>query len=129
MPWFVRVPFLHVKAITLWFVVLWKYTYEDGQRIGLTESIARHETIHFRQYNETFVVGFLVLYLWYWLKAYINIVRAKGFKGAFWDAYYLIPFEQEAYAYQEYTSYLEARKKNAWHDFITLTVGTEAEDK
>lgn len=109
MPIFVKVPFLHVKAITLWFIVLWKVTYDTttGTPIYLTDQVKRHETIHYRQYNETYVVFFLVLYVLDWLLAMCN-----GY--GFWGSYYRIRFEQEAYAHQDEPRYAELRESRAW---------------
>lgn len=118
MPFFIRVPFLHVKAITLWFIVLWKYTYKpDGTKVGLPEQVAHHETIHFRQYNETWVIGFIVLYFYDWIRAYWEMREGLTFMQAVWAGYYMIRFEQEAYANDGDKDYLNKRKKNAWKEF------------
>lgn len=109
MPWFIRVPVLHVAAITLWFVVLY--------RGSLTERTARHETIHFYQYNETWVIGFLLIYFWDWLRSYVGLVKSLGVCGAFWPAYERIRFEQEAFAHDTDPNYLDNRQKNAWRAY------------
>ena len=95
--------FINVYAITLYPFIIAK------ERLSIT--IYNHEKIHLVQQRELWVVGFYLLYVWYWLKA-----RAKGLNGK--DAYYAIPFEKEAYQYQNNLKYLSNRKKHAWRDFI-----------
>jgi hypothetical protein len=56
------------------------------------------------------VVGFYLLYVWYWAKA-----KVKGLTGA--EAYYAIPFEKEAYENQSNFKYLNDRRPHAWRDF------------
>lgn len=107
-PFFVRLPWLHVKAITLWFVVFYKL---DPGEEELDEETRRHETIHFKQYNETWVVGFVWRYLWDFSRAWL----ARGCKPSeFWNAYLCIRFEQEAYDHHGDPTYLELREKHAW---------------
>jgi len=109
-PIFLRVPILHVRAITFWFVVLWKYVYDaHGERHGLEEDLVNHETIHYYQWGETWVLGFLVLYLWDFLKAWRRM--------SFWDAYRRIRFEQEAFEHEKDLEYLNDRNKNAWREY------------
>lgn len=95
--------FINVYAITLYPFIISK------EQLPIT--IYNHEKIHLVQQRELWVVGFYILYVWYWLKA-----RAKGLNGT--DAYYAIPFEKEAYQNQEDLGYLKERKPQAWRDFI-----------
>ena len=95
--------FISVYAITLYPFIIAK------ERLSIT--IYNHEKIHLVQQRELWVVGFYLLYVWYWLKA-----RAKGLSGS--DAYYAIPFEKEAYKHQNNLKYLNNRKPHAWRDFI-----------
>ena len=59
-------------------------------KIGTMITTYNHEKIHLVQQRELWVVGFYLLYVWYWLKA-----KSKGLTGS--EAYYAIPFEKEAY--------------------------------
>ena len=74
-----------------------------------SETLRRHEKIHWEQYKECFILGFLILYLYYWLRGI-----SYGFSGQ--QAYYLIPFEREAYDNQDCVEYLSNRKRFAWRD-------------
>ena len=95
--------FISVYAITLYPFIIAK------ERLSIT--IYNHEKIHLVQQRELWVVGFYLLYVWYWLKA-----RAKGINNS--DAYRAIPFEKEAYKHQNNLKYLKTRKPHAWRDFI-----------
>ena len=95
--------FIDVYAITLYPFIIAKEP--------LPVTTYNHEKIHLVQQRELWLVGFYLLYVWYWLKA-----RAKGLNGA--DAYYAIPFEKEAYTHQNNLKYLKSRKSHAWRDFI-----------
>jgi len=102
-PIFIKVPWLHVHGITLWFLVLYK-----GE---LRDSLRRHETIHYRQYQELWVVGFLALYL-------ADFLTALCRKHGFWKpAYRRIRLEQEAVAHEQNEGYLNERKPHAWKDY------------
>jgi len=110
-PIFIRVRWLHVKAMTLWFIVVWAVSYDvDGEVIDLDEETRNHETIHYHQYNELFVIPFLLLYWWYWIRAYWRL-------RDFWGAYYLIPFEQEAHENDKNLEYLKTRERFAWRKY------------
>lgn len=71
------------------------------------DRLIRHETIHTKQYEETLVLGFLVIYLWDFVHGF---AKYKNYD----DAYRSIRFEQEAYANDHDENYLELRQKFAW---------------
>jgi len=73
----------------------------------ISESTRRHETIHFQQYLETLFIGFLLLYVWYFLGACIKY----GFTR---KSYLKIKFEQEAHANDKDVHYLNTRKRYCW---------------
>ena len=73
----------------------------------MSEATRRHETIHFQQQLEMFVIGFYIIYLWDYFKA-----RLMGLKGE--EAYYLIRAEREAYLNEEFPEYLLERKRWEW---------------
>ncbi len=90
---------IDINAITLGpFVV---------SRGEMSETTKNHETIHWQQYIETGIVGFLLLYLFYWL---VGMVKYRD--GS--KAYYRIPFEQEAYSNQDNPYYVLTRKRWGW---------------
>ena len=95
--------FFPVTAITL-FPFIFIRPSEDE------EYIIRHELIHFKQYAELFVIGFLIIYLYDFLKAYIRY-RSDA------EAYHSIRFEQEAYRNESNPRYLYERKPMAWKKY------------
>jgi len=90
---------IQIWAITLFFVVFCK-----GE---LDEVTKRHETIHFQQFLETGVVGFVALYFWDFLR---GLVKYKS--GSI--AYRSIRAEQEAYHKASLPNYLSERKRWRW---------------
>ena len=67
----------------------------------------RHETIHFQQMLETFLIGFIILYCWDYLKGYIKYKNGRV-------AYFSIRAEQEAYHKASLKFYTEERKRWRW---------------
>ena len=108
-PWFIensKIPVwlsyfapIDIGAITLGPVVI--------SRDEMSEQTKRHETIHYQQYLELFFVGFIILYVGFWLW---NIIGGASRR----DAYYKIPFELEAYSNDQNENYLQERKRYAW---------------
>ena len=75
------------------------------------ENTRRHESIHWEQYKECLIIGFLLLYLAFWIR---GIFRGYGGDGA----YMSIPFEREAYDNEEDTEYLADRSRYAWRHYL-----------
>ena len=93
---------INIEAITLGPVVL--------SRTDLPKEIVCHERIHYLQYKELFFVGFLMLYLWDFLRGYV-VYRS-------WNiAYQRIRFEQEAYTFMYQEDYCKHRERYAWKKF------------
>ena len=92
--------FISIGAITLWPFVI--------ARNKLNPKTLRHETIHIRQQQELLLVGFYLMYTYYWLK---GLWTSRGDSQV---AYYTIPFEQEAYDNEHDEEYLNTRKRFAW---------------
>tara|TARA_Y100000592_G_C5481633_1_gene325945 strand:+ start:4765 stop:5124 length:360 start_codon:yes stop_codon:yes gene_type:complete len=90
---------INIKAITLF-----PFVFSRGT---MSEETKRHETIHFQQYLETGVIGFLALYLWDYMVSSI-----KGKSGP--EAYRSIRAEKEAWDNDNDENYLENRKRWAW---------------
>jgi len=73
----------------------------------MSEETKNHESIHWQQYIETGIIGFIILYFIYWI---IGLIKYKD--GGV--AYMLIPFEQEAYENEKNQFYLLQRKRFNW---------------
>jgi len=102
--WLSKIAPIEISAITLGPVVI--------SRDKMSEITKRHETIHFQQYLETLFIGFLLFYFATWVFG-LFIMRDKE------EAYRNIPFEKEAYAYQNDENYLQNRKRFAWIHYIS----------
>jgi hypothetical protein len=76
-------------------------------RGDLDERVRRHETIHYKQQLEMLFIFQWIMYGYFHLKGILS-----GFKGS--EAYYLNPFELEAYDNDEKADYLIKRKPYAW---------------
>ena len=94
--------FMDVKGITLF-----PFIFIKGEG---NDQLIRHETIHIKQYAETLVLGFLLVYLWDFVH---GLLKYKNFN----DAYKSIRFEREAYSFSADPSYLEYRESYAWRRF------------
>ena len=79
-------------------------------RDEMSETTKRHETIHWQQYIELGIIGFVILYFAYWL---FGMIKYRD--GSI--AYRQIPFEQEAYSNHEDTVYLLNRKRYHWWSY------------
>ena len=103
-----RIPVLLSKLapIEISAITLFCFVYSRGE---LSEETKRHETIHFQQYIETLVLGFLLIYAYDYL--YAALIKRKGFTR---DAYLAIRFEQEAWANDNDVNYLQNRARFAW---------------
>ena len=73
----------------------------------VSESTRRHETIHFQQQLETFVIFFYIIYLWDYLRS-----RIAGNTGK--KSYRLIRAEKEAYENELDADYLKSRPRYSW---------------
>ena len=100
-PWFTKLVsiVIDVYAITLFPFIISK------EKMG-AETL-NHETIHIYQQRELLLVGFYLLYFYYYLR---GVIKYKDKQ----KAYYMIPFEQEAYEYDNQLDYLETRKPYSW---------------
>ena len=98
--------FISISAITLFPFIIIK---DEGNDITIN-----HEKIHIEQQKELWVVGFYLLYVYYWFKG-----KFKGLSNS--EAYMKIPFEREAYTKQYDLKYLDKRERNAWKNYIKST--------
>ena len=111
--WLSKLAPIEINAITLFCFVF--------SRGHISEKTKRHETIHFQQYLETLIVGFLVIYLFDFLWA--AVIKARRFTR---ESYLSIRFEQEAHHCDNYFNYLSCRKRFAW--FREYPLGGDDED-
>ena len=102
-----KIPKILSIVIDVHAITLWPFIFIRG---SANKDIVRHESIHIAQYNELFVIGFLVLYLYDWVKGLIKYKNKQ-------EAYYRIRFEQEAYMYDVVDGYLEIRNKYEWRRY------------
>ena len=100
-----RIPKFLSIFIDIWAITLCPFIICRGK---MDEVTLNHEKIHIRQQAELLIVGFYVLYAYYWLKARL------WYKLGNHAAYMAIPFEGEAYALEEDMEYLQNRKWFAW---------------
>ena len=94
----------YLAPITIGAIALFPFVFARGE---ISETTRTHETIHFQQQLETFVLGFYAIYLWDYVKA-----RLSGIKGR--EAYYLLRAEKEAYMNESFKEYPVQRKRWAW---------------
>ena len=108
-PWFFensKVPvFLsYFTPITIGAITIGPFVFSRGE---MSEETKNHETIHWQQYIECGIIGFIILYYLFYA---INLVRYRDGELA----YYMIPFEKEAYDNDNNLDYLETRKRYSW---------------
>jgi hypothetical protein len=113
--WLSKVAPLNISAITIFFLVF--------SRGEMDETTKRHETIHFQQTLETFVVGLILLYLFDWVRGLVKYrkdwegqksTRGREYTSAANKAYHRIRAEQEAYTNELDVDYLQTRKRWGW---------------
>ena len=97
--WLSHISPIEIHAITLGPVILCRGAISDTTRC--------HESIHWEQYKECLILGFIVLYVFFYL---INLLKRQS--GS--EAYHNIPFEVEAYENESEVSYLNNRRHFAW---------------
>jgi hypothetical protein len=111
-PWFfenskVPVVLSYLAPIDINAITIGPLVFSRGE---MSEQTRTHETIHWQQYIETGIIGFILLYYFYYLVGYIKYRNGQ-------EAYYQIPFEQEAYAYDSNKYYPVFRRRYAWWSF------------
>ena len=88
--------FINIYAITLYPFIICK-----GE---MDEDTLNHEKIHLAQQKELWIIGFYLLYVYYWLRG-----KWKGEQSLI--AYLNIPFEVEAYSNESKPFYLIERNQ------------------
>lgn len=93
-----------VSPIEIGAITLGPFVFSRGK---VSDRTRNHESIHWEQYKETLIVGFLFLYVVYWLAGLVKYRNGS-------KAYYQIPFEQEAYDHDKNLSYILSRPHFTW---------------
>ena len=96
-----RFVFKNIVGITLFPFIFVKDTYYNSLTEEKKKTLLNHETIHFHQQKELFIIGF---YLWYLIEWLIKLFKYKG------ESYNNISFEREAYKNENNLEYLKTRK-------------------
>jgi len=108
-----------LSPLDVWAVTIWPFIFCKGEISKCTEN---HESIHIEQYNDLFVIGFLLIYYWDYMHGYIKYRNdisginpsGKAYSSSGNKAYYRIRAEQEAYENENDRKYLSARKRYEW---------------
>jgi hypothetical protein len=94
------------RAIALYPFILIRHK-EDLEN----EILLNHEKIHIVQQKELFIIGFYVLYVYYYFKLKKYFINNTV-------AYRAIPFEKEAKLNEKNLDYLKSRKKYSWKKYF-----------
>jgi hypothetical protein len=103
-PWFTK---LMSVVIDVYAITILPFIIAEEE---MSERILNHETIHIHQQRELLLIPFYILYFSYY---FIGIIKYKDKH----QAYYMIPFEQEAYKNDHNLDYLETREWFAWRRY------------
>ena len=84
-------------------------------RGSVSDTLRRHESIHWQQMIELLIVGHVLLYCWDWIHGRIRYHQDwKGYTSPGNKAYYRTRAEQEAYMHASDVHYLAKRKRWEW---------------
>jgi hypothetical protein len=97
-----------ISPVDIWAISLTFWVFCRGEA---SKTVRRHETIHFQQWLELGIIGFMVLYPVFYL---IGVIRHRDFHKAYTES----PFEKEAYSNERKYTYLTKRKRFAWVAYI-----------
>lgn len=100
------IPFRGYLAINIFGIVFTR----DLRKFNSNQANFRHEYTHTLQYKELWYIGFIPVYLYYWIKNLFKGMSAH-------QAYRRIPLEMEAYITENVERYNEHRKKFAWKKY------------
>lgn len=96
-----------ISPIEITAITLGPFVFCSGEVSEITKN---HENIHWQQYLELGIIGFVLFYFFYY---FIGLVKYKSGKSA----YLMIPFEQEAYSNHDNLDYLKNRKRYCWFKY------------
>lgn len=94
----------YLSPITISAITLGPFVFSRDE---ISPRTRNHESIHWQQYKETAIIGFLLLYAFFYI---VGLVKYRS--GA--AAYYNIPFEREAYDNDHDFGYTFHRPRWAW---------------
>ena len=108
-PWYFensKVPVIlsYLAPIDIGAITIGPFVFSRGTMSDVTKN---HEAIHWQQYIDCGIIGFVILYYLFYA---INLIRYRDGQ----TAYYMIPFEKEAYDNDSNLDYLDTRKRFAW---------------
>ena len=108
-PWYFensKVPVIlsYLAPIVIGAITIGPFVFSRGV---MSERTKNHEAIHWQQYIDCGIIGFLILYYLFYA---INLIRYRDGQ----TAYYMIPFEKEAYDNDNNLDYLLTRRRFAW---------------
>ena len=95
--------FINIYAITLYPFIICK---DEMDEVTLN-----HEKIHLAQQKELWILGFYLLYIYYWLRSRVAGMNSEA-------AYFLNPFEIEAHEHEAERFYLITRRRFAWRKYV-----------
>lgn len=100
------------KAMTIGpLIFVKKGTVLSGQEVN-------HESIHWEQYKETFIIGFFLVYVIEFILKFILrsfTIEYKKDERSYWNrVYHSLSMEREAYNHQDEPNYIKERKHFAW---------------
>ena len=106
--------FMKIKGMALFPFILLRERLEnaEGWEAASAKRTINHETIHFQQALELFVIPFYILYI---IEYGIKLLVYKGNMG---KAYRNISFEREAFTNDDNLDYLPTRKRYNWIKLI-----------
>ena len=97
-----------ISPFDIWAISLVFWVFCRGE---VSKTTRRHETIHFQQWLELGIIGFIILYPIFYLMGLIRTFDRNL-------AYIENPFEREAYQNERKYTYLQKRKRYAWSKLI-----------
>ena len=108
-PWYFensKVPVIlsYFAPIEIGAITIGPFVFSRGLMSEITKN---HEAIHWQQYIDCGIIGFIILYYLFYA---INLLRYRDGQ----TAYYMIPFEKEAYDNDNNLNYLDTRTRFAW---------------
>lgn len=109
----------HFSPIEIWAITIFPFVFCQGE---LSERTVNHESIHFQQYLDLFIIGFLPLYLYDYLVGLVRYrkdlsgddLHPEPYSSVGEKAYRRIRAEQEAYRYTYDEEYLVNRERFKW---------------
>ena len=103
--------FFPIAGITLFPFIILREFYQKPILEKKRKTIVRHEMIHIEQQRELLVIPFFILYGLFYL---VNLIRYRDLDKAYME----IPFEREAYTFEDVEEYTKIRKKYHWTSFL-----------